>query len=176
MHYCGNDILYVEDKNAWYVWDGRRWVEDKQRVRMFQKAKSVVEAMLIEVKDLPSDTEEARKEVVRFVKWVLRMQDTNKLEAVVKNATSEAQRINMMDFNPDRLLFNTMNGTVDLRTGVVRDYDRRDLITRISPIPLKPGADRAPFEKFLRENLPHQHGGKDWLSQALDGLLPDWSV
>jgi hypothetical protein len=178
VHYSGNDILFVEDKNAWYAWDGRRWVEDKQRVRMTQKAKSVVEAMLIEAENMPSDTEEERDAVLRFVRWVLKMQDTNKLDAVVKNATSEARRINMMDFNPDRLLFNTMNGTVDLRTGMVRDYDRRDLITRVSPIPFKPGAERAPFEKFLREIFPSSTEEKigflkRWMGYCLTGLCDE---
>jgi P4 family phage/plasmid primase-like protien len=175
---CGFDILFVEDKNAWYVWDGRYWVEDKQRVRMFQKTKDAVETMLMEVGGMKKETDEDKENIQAFVKWVFRMQDTHKLEAVIKNAASEAPRINMMDFNPDGLLFNTMNGTIDLRTGQPRDYDRRDLITRISCIPFTPGADRASFEKFLREIFPTDTDEKiaflkRWMGYCLTGLCDE---
>ena len=39
------------------------------------------------------------------------------------------------------MLFNCLNGTLDLRTGQLRPHRREDLITKMAPVAYNPDAD-----------------------------------
>lgn len=51
-------------------------------------------------------------------------------------------------WDADPWLFNTDTGTVELKTGTLREHRRLDYITKISPV--GPGADCPMFHDFLR--------------------------
>ena len=55
------------------------------------------------------------------------------------------------DLDADPWAFNCLNGTLDLRTGELRDHDPADLITKRAPVVYKPDAEASRFDKFLRE-------------------------
>jgi putative DNA primase/helicase len=54
----------------------------------------------------------------------------------------------------DPWLFNCRNGTLDLRSGRLRDHQRDDLITKICPVPYEPAAPCPTWEKFLSAIFP----------------------
>ena len=58
------------------------------------------------------------------------------------------------DFDADPWLVNCENGTVDLRTGLLRPHRREDLITMLAPVEYDPEAPAALFEAFISEILP----------------------
>src|SRR5690606_8207541 len=55
------------------------------------------------------------------------------------------------DFDADPWLLNVNNGTLDLRTGELRDHRREDLITKIVPVDYKPDAECPRWESFIHE-------------------------
>lgn len=56
-----------------------------------------------------------------------------------------------LQFDKDSFLFNTLNGTVDLRTGELHSHTQVDLITRVAPIHYDPSAEAPRFEQFVLE-------------------------
>ena len=59
-------------------------------------------------------------------------------------------------FDRDPLLLNCSNGTIDLRTSVIRDHNSDDLITALIPIDYAPETQCPGFMKFLGEVFaPH---------------------
>ena len=57
-----------------------------------------------------------------------------------------------LDASPD--LLNTESGTIDLRTGELREHRREDLITKIAPTTYRPDAAAPTWEAFLERVLP----------------------
>ena len=61
--------------------------------------------------------------------------------------------VGLDELDTDEWLLNCQNGTLDLRTGKLRDHDPADLITRMVPTVYDPGAEAPRFERFLKETL-----------------------
>ena len=57
----------------------------------------------------------------------------------------------MSDMNQDPWLLNVRNGTIDLRTGVLRPHNREDLITLMAPVEYHADGKCSAFEKALPE-------------------------
>jgi putative DNA primase/helicase len=55
------------------------------------------------------------------------------------------------ELDADPWLFNSVSGTIDLRTGEIRGHRREDLITKLAHVKYDPNARRPVFETFLAE-------------------------
>lgn len=55
------------------------------------------------------------------------------------------------DLDCDPMLFNVLNGTIDLQSGTLRDPRREDLITKIAPVNLSFSAECPRWDRFLLE-------------------------
>jgi putative DNA primase/helicase len=53
----------------------------------------------------------------------------------------------------DHMLLNVRNGTLDLRTGELREHRREDLITKLAPVEYDPDAKCSLWEKTLKRNF-----------------------
>jgi putative DNA primase/helicase len=62
--------------------------------------------------------------------------------------------VNAEDFDADPLLLNAQNGTLDLRTGALRDHDPKDLLTKIADCPYYPDARAEVWDQFLGALFP----------------------
>lgn len=58
------------------------------------------------------------------------------------------------DFDSDPWLLNCANGTLDLRTGLLKDHDPGDLLWGLCPTNWDPTAECPMFEQFISEILP----------------------
>jgi putative DNA primase/helicase len=55
------------------------------------------------------------------------------------------------DLDKDHWLFNVRNGTIDLRTGELKEHNQDDLITRIANVDYDPNADCPAWKQFIME-------------------------
>lgn len=104
------------------------------------------EAELLRRKTIASD----------LLDWARQSEKSANVKASVFQARSEggvAVRVNQL--NTNRLLFNCLSGTVDLRTGRLLDHNRADLITKIAPVSYEPFSTCPKFEAFMDSTFPN---------------------
>jgi putative DNA primase/helicase len=129
------DVLrYVDRLRRWLRWDGTRWVED-DTMKVFDLARGICRDASAEC----SNTEKATA-----------MRLASKATSAAVERLAEADRrhaatVPQFDANP--WILNTPTGTVDLRTGEIREHRPADYITKITLA--GPGGDCPLWHQFL---------------------------
>jgi putative DNA primase/helicase len=147
VHRHGRNLRYCWLWRKWLVWDGKRWVKDDTG-EVYRLAKETVSSIYQEAAAAPND--EARKELG---KHATRSEAGARIKEMVDLARSDVPVMpDELDASPD--LLNTESGTIDLRTGELREHRRENLITKIAPTTYRPGAAAPTWEAFLERVLP----------------------
>jgi putative DNA primase/helicase len=138
----GDDLRYVVEWKEWIGWDGQRWKRDVGGVAVQQKSKEVSE-------DLWDDWRMDRdnKGLLAFA----RRSCTAKSIAATSALARSALPIEVKQLDQHDWLLNVANGTLDLRTGELREPRREDFITKLCPTKYDPEAPCATWERFLME-------------------------
>ncbi len=168
----GADIRYCRPLGKWLVWDGTRWTPDHMG-QVEQMAKNTIRAIYEEAGREEDD--ERRKAVSKHAQ---RSEGDRAVKAMLSRAESEpAIAATPMDFDRDLWLFNCLNGTIDLKTGGLREHRREDLITKLAPVRFGPGARLPAWDEFIG----HATGGdvelaaflKRFFGYSLTGLVSE---
>lgn len=158
----GDDIRYSISRRKWLVWQGTHWRWDDE-VLLMQYAKRVVKSLYEQAGKETSD--DARR---ALAKWALTSESTSRLQAMVKSAESEeALAITDAELDADPFAFNVVNGTIDLRTGEIREHRREDYITILSPVTWDPNAAGVMWAKFLSDITAGNEDLMDYLARAV---------
>ena len=139
-------IKYCAQTEQWYLWDGRRWALDREgRINVY--AASTVREIYTEARLCkPTDADIAKE----LSTWGVKSEAAARLAAMIKLAQSMlGVVVRVDDLDADPWLFNCSNGTIDLRTGVLKQPDPDDLITHVSPYGYHPNAIAPQWERFL---------------------------
>ena len=173
VHRTQNELRYVHGV-GWHVWDGTRWARDLNGTAM-RLAVATVRAAYA---DLPDLAEDAQKALFRDIR---KCESAAGLDGVLKIAGAMLPlSVSVDQLDADPYLFNTANGTLDLRSGVVRPHDPDDLLTKVAGCGYDPGATSELFDRFLSEILPEQEVrafvgrlfGHGLVGQVVEHLLP----
>ena len=156
----GRDIRFVPGL-GWHSWDGCRWRSDGDG-EIMRRAKQTARGILAEAQNVEDDEE--RKKIVG---WAFRSEAEARLNSCVSLAETEREVVT----DPDDLdaaagLLNVANGTVDLRTGKLREHDRADLITQLAPVIYNPATRSEEWERVLERAC----NGDDELREFLQTL------
>lgn len=156
----GQDLRYCYPFGCWYVWDGRRWIEDTTAT-VERLAKETVRMMYLEAAGLDDAERKA------LVKHALRSEAKERLAAMLLLARSE-EGIPVLpeELDRDPYLLNVANGTLDLRTGQLRPHRREDMITRIINVNYDPKAQCPLWESFLKRIMGGNQHLIDFLQRA----------
>jgi putative DNA primase/helicase len=147
VHRHGENLRYCWLWAKWLVWDGERWIKDDTG-EVFRLAKETVASIYQEAAAAPD--EERRK---ALAKHAMRSEAGARIKEMVELARSDVPVMpDELDASAD--LLNTRSGTVDLRTGELREHRREDLITRIAPVEYRSDAAAPAWEAFLERVLP----------------------
>jgi P4 family phage/plasmid primase-like protien len=143
----GEDVRYCYPWRKWLVWTGARWERDEAG-RVYRLAKETVRGIYREASD--EEDEDRRKALGKHARA---SESETRIRAMVELAKPE------IPVSPDELdaspwLLNTANGTIDLRTGELREHRREDLITKVAPVEYDPAAAAPTWEAFLERVLP----------------------
>jgi len=134
--------LHFTAAAGWLVWDGVRWAQDEKGVRLQALATDTALAIFDEIKGAVD-----RDQLMRHAK---RSQSKASIDNMVALARSEPNiPAALTEFDADPYLLNVLNGTVDLRTGTLREHRRADLITKLVPIAYDGDADCEQWDAFL---------------------------
>lgn len=131
----GRDLHYVPAWEKWLVWDGRRWAPDNlEAVR--KKAKETVRSIYGDAAaHLEGD------ELKEAVQWAFKCENVTRFDAMIKMCRSESN----VPVAPERLdkqpwVLNVLNGSIDLRSGVLGPHLRDELITQLCEVEYDPHA------------------------------------
>ena len=78
--------------------------------------------------------------------------------------------INPDDLDADPWVINSLNGTIDLKTGVLRPHNRVDLITKLAPARYVPDAHFELWDRFLSEAIPDA-GTRDYTQRCAGATI-----
>lgn len=159
-------LRYCPPMKKWFVWDGRRWAEDR--------------------------TGEAKRLAVRTAKALFpeaqASQDSKDFDKLLKHARASgkakalwamldiAQALPGIPVLPEGLdqdpwLFNVENGTLDLRTGKLQPHNPLDMITKMAPVEYHAGAESDVWFKFLAEVTGGDGELADYIRRAVGYAL-----
>ncbi len=139
-------VRWCPARKKWLVHDGRRWRWDEcGEVVIF--AQATARAIY---KDAANEPDPARqKEIAKFA---VVSQNEGRINGMLSQAKPHLA-VRLEDLDRDKWLINCQNGTLDLRTGKLRDHDPADLVTKIVPTDYLPSAECPRFARFLKETL-----------------------
>lgn len=161
VHRFGHLMRYCQRLGGWFVYDGKRYVEDTTG-QVERWGKMVARSLHDEARDQTDD-----KARLELAKWAARSQNAAKLTAMEQVARTEAKVVaRPEDFDADDMLFAVENGIIDLRTGKLLPHGPEHLTTKLSPASFDPAAQGLRWQAFVEEVLPDPDV-RDYLQRAL---------
>lgn len=135
-------LRYVVDWRRWACYNGTCWMPSNEAAEDLckQYARAVTEYVSVNGSILP---EEERKAVKRLL-------NTKARENILKDARS-VYPLCVSDFDKRTNLFNLLNGTLDLDTGILRPHMPDDLITKVAGVAYDPSATCDRWIQHIRE-------------------------
>lgn len=148
---------FMHALKSWYFYNGKVWVQCKNG-----QAETAMRETILAIKDelklarqrAKGTTEKSRQRshVEKLGKHFSASSTSEKIKSALSVASMEnSMKVDRLDMDGERsdYLFNAFNGTIDLRTGVLREFDPADLIARTSPIVLADDSNCRVFKTLL---------------------------
>ena len=139
----GSDLRFCGLWGKWLVWDGNRWRPDDS-LEVMRRAKATALRIWSEARDAPPDRQKA------IAAFAHRSQARDRLAAMIDLARCELA-LTPEALDADALKLNVLNGTIDLRTGLLKPHSPGDLITKLAPVAFDPAAQCPTWNRFLLE-------------------------
>jgi putative DNA primase/helicase len=138
----GHELRYCHPWKSFLAWDGKRWRLDDtaEAVRRVKETQAALYAWAAEqLKELgEADEEDQEKKsqagkLLKLLKHCLAWESQKAIEYCLKSITSE-QGIPILpaELDADPFLLNVHNGTIDLRTGKLREHRQPDFLTKLA--------------------------------------------
>ena len=143
----GEDVRYCYPWGKWLVWTGSRWQRDEAG-RVHRLAKETVRSIYREASG--AEDENRRK---ALAKHATTSESEARIRGMLELSKSELP-ISPNELDADPWLFNVPNGTVDLRSGNLREHRREDLLTKMAGTEHHPDATAPEWAAFLERVLP----------------------
>ena len=147
----GKTLMVISD--SWYTWSGKQWVREDSDVYRDTCLLSMLikqEADGWRAKKAADDAEKALNVAIAkaLEKWGSRSESKGSIEAAIgllkKMLTVSAETVNV-----DPWLLNCANGTIDLRTGIMRPHNPADRITKMITLEYDPAVKSAHWDAVL---------------------------
>jgi putative DNA primase/helicase len=144
----GRNIRFCVELKSWFTWDDKRWKRDMNG-RIHRMAKETARTLYMAA--LTITDQEARTRMEAFARA---SESAAKIRAMLECGRNEPNiSVSANDFDRDPWSLNCQNGTLDLRSGELRQHSRTDLITKMCAVSYDPKAECPLFLRFLNEIL-----------------------
>ena len=143
----GEDLRHCAVWGRWLIWEGKRWKVD-ETAGVWRYAKETVSSIYGEAQRAKDDDEKR----IKLAKWAVQSERFSRIDALIKLASSDESIVITPDsLDTDLFLLNVNNGTLDLKSGELREHSRDDLITKLAPVDYDPDARMAHIYAWLCE-------------------------
>lgn len=145
-----DDFKYCNALGGWLHWSGLRWQVDNDAI--WETARGIGNTLLNEAASELDRNKQDR--IIQHARYSLRK---SAISSMVELATHDSRlKVDADLFDADPYLLNVENGTVDLRTGEIKDHNRNDLITKLAHVAYDPDAHAPIWTQFLEKILPQE--------------------
>ncbi|MBZ0104613.1 MAG: DUF5906 domain-containing protein [Sulfuricella denitrificans] len=165
VRYHGSDIRFVPEFKNWLIWDSRRWLMDDDGAIM-RRSKDTATLIYSEARQAAeaANTDKAKQ----LASHAGKTQHINRLKAMIELAQSEAGiPIHQSELDRDNWLLGVSNGVVNLRTGLLREPRREDLITKLAFTIYDPNAKCPIFLGFIARTMGGKQALVDFIQRAV---------
>jgi putative DNA primase/helicase len=142
----GERFRYDHTKGKWLVWNGAYWTEDRDGEAdraALQTARQRLSAVALL---------DHGKDKDRSVDWALKSESVSGRRFMLISAQTVKRFATVtQDYDQDPFLLTVGNGTLNLRTGTLREARPEDLITRATDVLYDPSATALRWSQFLEE-------------------------
>ena len=160
----GRDLRYCHPWGRWLVWDGHRWELDATD-EISRRAKDTALSVYYEAATVAGDDDDRRKAIA---KHAVRSEGDARIAAMIHMASSEPGiPVGVNEIDADPWLLVVENGTLDLRTGTLREGRREDMITKKAPVKFDPEAKCPTWERYLIRVMDSNMALIDFLQKAV---------
>jgi putative DNA primase/helicase len=176
----GKDLRFCHAWKEWFIWDGRRWAADEtaEAVRRVKETQAALYrwaaeklAELSKQGEGGDEDDERSKQIKKLTKLLnhcLDWEDARDIARCLQLATSEpAMPVVPAQLDADPFLLNCLNGTLDLRTGGLREHRHEDYLTKICPVEYRPDATCPLWDAFMRRILDENTDLIDYLRRVV---------
>ena len=143
-HLCADRLRYDHQRERWLLWDGQRWKADPDAevYRLAIEATRTRYRNAGKIDDLKERAEEAS--------WAIKGEKRAAIEAMLALGKVQLGIADAGDnWDADPWLLNVKNGTLELRTGELREHRQADRITKLVPTDYDPDAKCPTWDAFL---------------------------
>ena len=151
----------VFETKQWYVYDGKRWVKDAQKLKVMELCKQLAKALILYATSLPED-ENSKKYFESVTKW----RSLSKRKTIIEDAAS-VWTVRMSEFDSDPYLFNCENGTLNLKNGEFYSHRASDMLTMMAGVSYDPKARCSRWDRFILEIMQGDEEKALFLQKAL---------
>lgn len=140
----GKDIKFNVNSGKWYIWNNINWELDSS-FKVENLYRTVLRRFQNAIPNINIDDDEiaTKKQQEKAKGFVLRNETDGKIKSVLNQAKT-FKGINFMESDKDDYLFNTPNGTINLKDLSQKKHDRKDLITQCSNYSFNRENDKCP--------------------------------
>ncbi len=144
----GHEVRHLGPTSQWLAYGDGRWATD-ERGTVTGWMRETVRAIRNEADGLDPKT------AAPILSWAKSSESRARLESSLKLA-QDLPGVAMLpkDFDLNQTLLNVRNGTLDLRSGELREHRPEDHLRRQVPVEYDPDAQAPMFEAFLRRVQP----------------------
>jgi len=152
---------YVPERKAWFCYDGRVWQPDVGGVKVMEWCKNLAGTLTNYA--LSIDDEKTKKDYISFIScWQRRA----RRETILKDAATVYPAY-WKAFDADPMLFNCLNGTLNLETREFKNHNPAQMLTKISGVNYIPDARCERWERFVSEVMERDEEKALFLQKAL---------
>lgn len=170
----GHKFRYVSTLEKWYMFDGAKWSltlknEDKQAViDTIQQIKHEVALAKLSLDKNSDMYEQELKRIRALHAHYVASHNHSKIVNALSVATTIPDLVCTHDeLDADPMLFNAQNGTVDLRTGLLREHVKNDMLTKASDVEIAATSDCPTWKKFLLDIMCGDEAMVDWMQKVI---------
>ena len=148
----GDRIRWDTAREAWRVWDGKRWALDGS-LGVEALAAETVRKIREEAAAAPSSNgADSPDKGKKLFEWALKSESQPRISAMITLAKAQpGMAVTPDKWDTDPWVLNVANGTLDLRRGELRKHNPADMITKITAAAYEKGRRDERWERFLRD-------------------------
>lgn len=194
----GSDVRFIAHQKRWLVWDKRLWNEEiggalahQRMIETIRSIPSEADALHTERGQMKQALETARPDgdakvldqmetriegLTKDIEAVYKFARKCETRSMIAGGLTHASTVRRVIVTPDDLernplLFNVLNGTIDLISGKLHEHDKSALTTRMAMVEYDPKAECPRFMQFLREVFAYDEEMIDYVLRCLGYCL-----